>query len=502
MIWKKSVFSYLIWLLYAIALGFLMLCQGTAASSALGIDVRFGAVFTLLAVAAASATALGLRRLSCAGSPESRRAEKVRLVGEVSLAALFLLVGLALRIWGIDETEETFRYFELAGAGIGQEAPELVHGASYFYVQVLGGVLRLFGNRYFIGVILQIILQYLGAAGLYFVLRRSVGAAGALTTLGFVMLSPYTIAESLTLSPYALFFCLLVLGAGLTVLGAGKKKRSLWLLLAGFGASLAAYADVAGLLLLAAGLAAAFCECGGERKFLGKLTAGLGFLLGYAAGFAAWLGLDALLSGKGFAGVAGTWARLYFPGSFSAPLTAGAGESWLETGLLLLVMGIGVFSFWFDFKRERLTPAVLGAGLTAAGCCFGVFTREMPGEIWLFLLFAITAGVGLEQCLTASGKEETAPAEEAWENMADSHASSLSRTVSLEEQAAYREEQELFAAGQAAKEQSAGEREQTFAGEQTPSVQYIDNPLPLPRKHVKKVLDFDYEVAEDDDFDI
>ena len=93
--------------------------------------------------------------------------------------------------------------------------------------------------------------------------------------------------------------------------------------------------------------------------------------------------------------------------------------------------------------------------------------------------------------------------------MDDSHACSLSQTVSLEEQAAYREEQEVFAAGQAAKEQAAGEQEQTFAGEQeqaageqTPSVQYIDNPLPLPRKHVKKVLDFDYEVAEDDDFDI
>ena len=48
--------------------------------------------------------------------------------------------------------------------------------------------------------------------------------------------------------------------------------------------------------------------------------------------------------------------------------------------------------------------------------------------------------------------------------------------------------------------------------EETPAVQYIENPLPLPKKHVPKVLDYklnsddrdfdyDYPVAEDDDFD-
>ena len=44
-------------------------------------------------------------------------------------------------------------------------------------------------------------------------------------------------------------------------------------------------------------------------------------------------------------------------------------------------------------------------------------------------------------------------------------------------------------------------------------IRFLENPLPLPRKHVKRELeysirhvadddDFDYAVAEDDDFDI
>ena len=35
-----------------------------------------------------------------------------------------------------------------------------------------------------------------------------------------------------------------------------------------------------------------------------------------------------------------------------------------------------------------------------------------------------------------------------------------------------------------------------------PTLEFIDNPLPLPKKHQPRVMDYDYEVADDDDFDI
>ena len=51
----------------------------------------------------------------------------------------------------------------------------------------------------------------------------------------------------------------------------------------------------------------------------------------------------------------------------------------------------------------------------------------------------------------------------------------------------------------------------TSTEEEAPEIQFIENPLPLPKKHVPKVLDyklnsedagdFDYPVAEEDDFD-
>ena len=33
-------------------------------------------------------------------------------------------------------------------------------------------------------------------------------------------------------------------------------------------------------------------------------------------------------------------------------------------------------------------------------------------------------------------------------------------------------------------------------------IKLLDNPLTLPKKHEKRTMDYDYEVADDDDYDI
>ena len=74
------------------------------------------------------------------------------------------------------------------------------------------------------------------------------------------------------------------------------------------------------------------------------------------------------------------------------------------------------------------------------------------------------------------------------------------------EQIAEQEAAELASAEQ-------GIAEPASKAEDRPKVQFLDNPLPLPKKHEPKVLgyrlndteqdwDYDIEVADDDDFDI
>jgi len=38
--------------------------------------------------------------------------------------------------------------------------------------------------------------------------------------------------------------------------------------------------------------------------------------------------------------------------------------------------------------------------------------------------------------------------------------------------------------------------------EKKPEIDYIENPLPGPKKHVAKSMDYDIEVSDDDDYDI
>ena len=38
-------------------------------------------------------------------------------------------------------------------------------------------------------------------------------------------------------------------------------------------------------------------------------------------------------------------------------------------------------------------------------------------------------------------------------------------------------------------------------GGEEKKIRYLDNPLPLPKKHVKQVLDYSIQVYGDDDFD-
>ena len=51
--------------------------------------------------------------------------------------------------------------------------------------------------------------------------------------------------------------------------------------------------------------------------------------------------------------------------------------------------------------------------------------------------------------------------------------------------------------------ESDSERLGTGAFEETGRrVALLDNPLPVPKKHVTSVMDYDYEVSDDDDYDI
>ncbi len=471
MSWGKNVFSYLMWILYTLFTGVILVCLAGAACAGSGISIYAGGAAALVYLAALGGFVFLLRRLWTEGL--GKKKTKALQAAEALAAVLLFAAGLFLRLQDMGRAGQESIYFEAARIEAGQAIPQAAHGAVFFYLQVLRVALAFLGNKYIVGVGLQIFLQLTASLLLYFVLRKLAGKIAAIVVLAFCMCAPYMVESSMVLSPEMLFYLLFVLAAAVTVLcGQGKP---VWFFLSGIIISIAIYLDISGVLLLLLGAGAVFSYENKENSPSRKAGSLLLCFLGAAAGFAGCVLADSCLSGKSFRGVAGAWYRLYEPGAFQLPVTGGeAGALYWEALILAGLMAFGIFSFWLNRQKERMSIYAAGMGLVILGMCFGIFTEEMPGSLLLYLLMVLLAGTGLEGCFS----EETAG------ELPDA------RKESDAEQAPALE--------------SDGEKNK---------VQYIDNPLPLPKKHRKRVLDyhledtgdgeeFDYFVDENDDFDI
>jgi len=245
------------------------------------------------------------------------------------------------------------------------------------------------------------------------------------------------------------------------------------------------YLDVAGVLLLLLGLGVIFNfgrECFRLRKVIIKTAL---VVFGFVIGFLACLFADASLCARGFGEVFEAWGKLYRAEAFHLPVTVAESVSVLESFLLILGMALGIYGFWRDKKRDYMGVYTVCVCLILAGSCYGVFTDEMPGSLYLFLFFAIMAGISVEECLR--------PMPERIEGLAQEMDGEAEKTDGKEE------ESESIAEGF----DREAEGLEGKAEEINRKVKLIENPLPLPKKHVKRTMDYSIKtVGEDDDFDI
>lgn len=489
--WKKNAFSYLIWFVYAAVTGMMLLWQGTKACSMAGLDEYMGIVFAVVCAAVAGGIAFLLHRFA-AGHADFFQEKRIHILvlGTVFAAALFA-VGFFLRLQGMDGGQASSSvYYQMAKVAEGQGIPETVHGAVYFYVRLLRGVFLLLGNNAVIGLWVQIALQFGASLLLFLAMRKLVGMTAGLVALGFCMCTPYMVESSLVLSPQMLYFFLVMAALFYMTMryGSGEETGNAHGLvvcfLEGILVALCSYVDILGIALL-------FAALGGILRFREqppnagrKAGAVLLCLAGLIQGLGSCLLLDAWLSGKPIHRVAGAWLSLYRPESFLVPDQVKALGFVPELGILSVIMTFGIFSFWFDRERERISAVLLSACAIMAASCFGLFTEEMPGFFFLYLAFVALAGIGFGQCLCAQPVERR----------------EMSGEVS-EETSKEQTDLEILMEGKT-------EPESVQNGPR-----FLENPLPLPKKHVKRVLDYtlpapcqdddyDYPVSDDDDFDI
>ena len=494
--WKKNVFSYVIWLVYILLSGAVLFRQAGLIEEFLGGGVYVEIIAFICALVIAGDMALLLHLFAGRNRNAKKEGISVSILLEAAFAILLLFVGLVLRIWLLPEAGEQAMYFEAAKVADGQEIPRIVHGPSYVYLILLRVFFLFFGNKMIVGIWVQIVMQLLAALLLFFAVRKFSGPFAALILLLFVSCSDVAVHDAVILSPRILFLFLFALGISILCACKTKKLQPCLILLCGILAGMIGWLDAGGLMLILIGAAVVFSEWEQKPGGMRRAAAVVALLVGGAAGFFGVAAVDVACSQSTFEKVMYAWLQLYRPATVN--VNSGIGNSISPWGILLAVLLLfNIFSFWMDRYHERMSVWVMAAGVAAAAEYFGLLTEELPAAMYLLFFLTVLAGVGVQECFRK--EPEMVVSDEHLEE-------SKGKAFSEEELSGKIEETGIV------QEPYAGTRESGKTGEEK-GPRFIENPLPLPKPHKRKVLDFDrdpsvdewdfdYPVDKNDDFDI
>ena len=515
--YKKGILSVVLWFIYAIIAGtglvgttMVMLPEGGSRPIGLVIAGVWLAVTGLVVF-------LLHRCLQAKWTQSTENSGQVKLIIEGLIAVALIAVGIALRVREIMLYDISWEggniWFDAVKVTETTRIPQVVHGAVYFYLQVLHGLLVFLGNKMTAALVLQLVLQIMTGIFLFFAVRKLTGTVAAVVALGYWMLCP-ALSGTMILGPEPLYQLLWMIGLCVCVeaLDSFRQRgdvpgiRSVGgFFLGGIAIGILVYLDVTGLLLLLVVFSVLFLETKQQVKWMRRIGAGVLGLFGTAVAFFACIALDAVGSGKQMENVLLAWWKVFSPGKFTwialyeQPNLYTYVPYQVVAAIMVTILASGVFSYWCRIKCERQSvwlAQVLVLGILS-GC--GMLSEDMPGFTLLYLLLAIAAGAGIQAVL---------PYE--MERLRDA-GGMPSETV------------EAVPVGDKAKKRRLNiqdleyeelpQEETAPAPEEVPEadkIQFIENPLPLPKKHVPKVLgyklgddvgDYDYPVADDDDFD-
>lgn len=473
---KMAWVSYPLWLLYAIITGGLL----TVYVSAFGVPFWNANPYITATV---TAVVFGLvAGIWCVGNKvavylNKRFTDKKRLmdVWECVIVAGLILSAFIYRLCMIlhmDAMELSSGLYDRAMIKAGEDLTAMTHRASCVYTLVLSGVLSFTGNKEMVGVFVQLFLEVAAILVLYAAIRWLAGRAESIVVISVMAFSTQLSRELFSLTPEV--FYLMLYAVGVLLLGLCVRRNTMCrLALAGFYIGWLGYMDLSGLVLWLAGIGLCInypIHQGGSsgRQKLEPFVFGM---LSPGMMFVCWA-IDAVGTNRSLKLTIAEWFGTY-ANIQGIGFPAGPDQEPAVGIVIVMLAALAVLGYRYQKKAKQ--NAWMGVLI--------VFTLlDMLGigvlryEVFLTVIWGVLAGIGIS---SMSIKAESIPAENI-------------RVENIEQDKAVRVKPPL-------KELVV---EEITLEQEPPKVQLIENPLPLPKKHVKKEMDYDYFVDEEDDFDI
>lgn len=385
-----------------------------------------------------------------------------------------IALGLVIRVFMLEHAGEEAAYFDVCKiadtSGLGLKP---VQGSVYFYCLLLHGLFYVVGNNWIAGIWLQIVLQLIGAFIITLGLKKIINKIPAYLVLLFILFSPESIKSGITYSPQILYFCIFAIAFYCLAdyiqrsqyLEAKKNFMWLYTVITGVIIGLCIYLDISGLVLIFLWFILPMVKRS-EYTTVWNYRFVVGMVVAFATLFMV-LFVDSLLSHCSVRNILNAWGILY--GNIGFDLEVLVNRLNADFILLVVLSCVGCFSFWRRANTERFTPFILmaiGMGILVFG---GITTDNMSGIYLLYILMAMLASVSVT---------------------------------------------ELFCAEDMVKVRTEKSKEtEVVEDDKIKQIEFIENPLPVPKKHVRKTMDYafipeesqmkyDIQVSDNDDYDL
>lgn len=400
-------------------------------------------------------------------------------------------------------------YYNMAEVTTGSFMPGSLDPMSGLYVLCLSVVLSFLGNKIVSVVIFQALLQVSGMILAYAVTRKLAGRLPAWLMLIYLSCSVCCLKTLTHIGPEWLFFVLymtvMLIGAGLAksycANQLSRPAAILGALVAGVLAGGLACVDLTAASLAVVAVAMVI----GRKKYQDQAVRCNGVWMTVFVIFLMILAYMAVLFGIPYMKSSGggfdlSQLSMWYEYDIGAIQQIPYAYDMYMFGLLIVPASFLIFEFFRRGKEDNYTVWLFLAVIAAPTPVTLLGTHGFG--ILSIYIWAVLGGLGLQNCIFG-GKaqvmqaviEEINATAEAVEKAAEETSEQIMPDVEAEtEEAVQRTVPDAEAETEEAVQQTVSDAEAETVEPAKP--RYIENPLPLPKKHVKKEMDYQYEVAE------
>lgn len=509
MTYRRTWFSCVLWFVYTVLCIVLIAADGEAWIQYLaGINNITPVIIYGLFVIPVAALYWIIRGIAIWIGKRCVRKNHTALILECIVFLLIMAIALLIRIMCLNYAaaefgvygslgmnklpEESMKYYDMAVVTENGFAPPVDYGLSDLYVMLLSIVLSFLGNKPVSAVFLQIILQMVGMILVYASTRKLAGRLPACAAVLCLACSKACIDMLVYFKPEWFFFVTYMIGMLISVsfvksYCANRIPKPLAVIGAiAIGALIGGltYLDLTAASLLIVIMIVAVGKKNRQEDMPVRNSAGISAVVmsaAYLACAVVWFGaMDTVSIIKGTDLSGDIWYRVgvclensyFFTGR--RPYTYDI----YMIGALIVPASFLMFEYFRSGKEQNYMPWILMC-LLAAPTPLAVYGEHGHGVLSLYI-WAVLAGVGLQNCVYG-GRTKVVQAVIEEINTAAEKA----------------EETERFNQNSGT-ETAAGNQEKKTMEHQTVKPNYIENPLPLPKKHEKREMDYQYHVEEED----